>query len=297
MELIERESVLEEVSLDLLADKAELPGFQIVEQSHAFEVYLDGAKVKVGQADANQLELGALNTTLTEDDLVRWLDREVRQADIVQSQMRAYLKALVIYLINEQCITLARARYQLARRIVSRIEDLRADAAKRQFKQLVLDGGWDVKADLSRSFTFQPGAYAVPANDRYRGKWRFDWHFYSVLAKLEDGSEEFMCAVTINGHPKIKHWVRNLERDVAGAFWLPTSRGRFFPDFICELTDGRIFVVEYKGEHLRTMQSEIEKDQVGRLWAERSDGKCLFLMAYLSEQGMDVRQQLDKAIG
>ena len=44
------------------------------------------------------------------------------------------------------------------------------------------------------------------------------------------------------------------------------------------------------------MQSEIEKDQVGRLWAERSDGKCLFLMAYLSEQGMDVRQQLDRAI-
>lgn len=300
LELIEREAVLEEISLDLLADRVDLPGFQVVEHSHAFEVYLDGAKVKVGTADTGQLELGALNTTLTEDDLVRWLDREVRQPDIVQSQMRAYLKAVMIHLINEQHITLAtlaRARYQLARRIVSRIEDLRAEAAKRQFKQLVLDGGWEIKADLSRSFTFEPGAYAVPANDRYRGKWRFDRHFYPVLAKLEDGSEEFMCAVTINGHPKIKRWVRNLERDVVGAFWLPTSRGRFFPDFVCELTDGRILVVEYKGEHLRTMQSEVEKDQVGRLWAERSAGKCLFLMAYLSEHGMDVRQQLDRAIG
>ena len=115
-------------------------------------------------------------------------------------------------------------------------------------------------------------------------------------AKLEDGTEEFKCAVVIDSHPKVKHWVRNLESDVAGAFWLPTSSGRFFPDFICELTDGRIFVVEYKGAHLRSLPSEIEKDQVGRLWAERSESKCLFLMAYLVESGMDVRGQLDAII-
>jgi type III restriction enzyme len=91
--------------------------------------------------------------------------------------------------------------------------------------------------------------------------------------------------------------VRNLERDVAGAFWLPISRGKFFPDFICELIDGRILAVEYKGEHLRTVPSEIEKDQVGRLWAAKSSGKCLFLMAFENEQGRDVRGQLDAIIG
>ena len=301
LELVEREAVLEDVDLDLLADKVSLPGFQIVEQAHAFEIYLDGAKVKVGQADAGQLDLGALNTSVTEDDLVRWLDREVRQKDFVQSQLRAYLKATVAHLMNEQHISLsslARARYQLARRIDARIEDLRAAAAVRQFRQLVLGGGWEVAADLSRSFAFLPGNYAVSATDRYRGKWRFDRHYYPVIAKLEDGTEEFKCAVVIDGHPKVKHWVRNLERDVPGAFWLPTSRGRFFPDFVCELTDGRIFVVEYKGEHLRNVPGEIEKDQVGRLWAERSGGKCVFLMAFEKDgQAGDMRGQLDAAIG
>ena len=299
LELIEREAVLEEVTLDLLADKVVLPGFQIVEQANAFEVYLDGAKVKVGKADAGQLELGALGTTLTEDDLVRWLDREARQPDIMQAQLRTYLKAVILYLLNEQhfsLASLARARYQLARRLNSRIEELRAEAAKRQFKQLVLDGGWEIRADIHKSFAFLPGNYAVGATDRYRGKWRFDRHFYPVIAKLEDGNEEFKCAVVIDSHPKVKHWVRNLERDAAGAFWLPTSHGRFFPDFICELLDGRILVVEYKGEHLRQMQSEIEKDQVGRLWAEKSEGKCLFLMVYLHENGMNVRGQLDKML-
>ncbi len=62
---------------------------------------------------------------------------------------------------------------------------------------------------------------------------------YPVLAKLRDDTEEFRCAVMIDSHPKVKHWVRNLERDIQGAFWLPTSYGKFFPDFVCELKDGR----------------------------------------------------------
>ena len=118
-----------------------------------------------------------------------------------------------------------------------------------------------------------------------------------MLAKLEDGTEEFKCAVVIDAHPKIKHWVRNLERAVAGSFWLPVPRGKFYPDFVYELLDGRILVVEYKGEHLRPVPTEIEKDQIGRLWAERSAGKCLFLMAFAKgEQGRDVRAQIDAVI-
>jgi len=43
--------------------------------------------------------------------------------------------------------------------------------------------------------------------------------------------------------------------------------------------------------------AEIEKDQVGRLWAEKNAGRCLFLMAFAKdERGRDVRGQLDAAI-
>lgn len=301
LHLVERESVFDEVELDLLAEKVSLPGFQIVEQARAFELYLDGAKVKVGQGDAAQLELGTLSADLTQDDLVRWLDREVRQPDIPQAHLRAFLQAVVAHLANEQRIplaSLARVRHVLAQRITARIEDLRTTAAGKRFRQLVLDAGWDLSVDAKRSFEFRPGAYAVPATERYRGKWRFDRHYYPVLAKLRDGTEEFKCAVTIDSHPRVKHWVRNLERDVEGAFWLPTSHGKFFPDFVCELADGRLLVVEYKGEHLRNVPAEIEKNQVGRLWAEKSSGRCLFLMVFAKdERGRDVRGQLDAEIG
>jgi type III restriction enzyme len=288
LHLVEREAVFDEVQLDLLADKVSLPGFQIVEQSHAFEVYLDGASVKVGHGDAAQLQLGTLPTAVTEDDLVRWLDREVRQSDIPQAQLQAFLRAIVGYLANEQRISLAslvRVRHLLAQRVGVRIEELRTAAAGKQFRQLVFDRGWDLSAD------------PVPATDRYRGKWRFDKHFYPVVAKLRDGTEEFKCAVTLDNHPQVRYWVRNLERDVEGSFWLPTSHGKFYPDFVCELKDGRIFVLEYKGEHLRNVPLEIEKDQVGRLWAEKSDGKCLFLMAFAEDrEGRDVRGQLDAMV-
>lgn len=79
-------------------------------------------------------------------------------------------------------------------------------------------------------------------------------------------------------------------------FWLPTSFGRFYPDFVCELSDGRIFVAEYKGEHLRNVPKEIEKGQVGQLWAERSARRAVFAMLFKSERGMSVAQQIDAAL-
>lgn len=104
-------------------------------------------------------------------------------------------------------------------------------------------------------------------------------------------NEEIECAKAIEIlHPKVKYWVRNLERDPR-AFRLPTSTDYFYPDFIAKLEDGRILVVEYKGEHLRN-QDTAEKDNIGRIWASNSGGKCIFLVAWKYEQGMNVYQQI-----
>lgn len=36
--------------------------------------------------------------------------------------------------------------------------------------------------------------------------------------------------------------------------------------------------MEYKGEHLWSNDDSKEKRTVGELWADRSDGKCLFVI-------------------
>lgn len=41
--------------------------------------------------------------------------------------------------------------------------------------------------------------------------------------------------------------------------------------------------VEYKGTHLMSGEDAKEKQLIGELWAERSDGKCLFLMVECRE--------------
>ena len=116
------------------------------------------------------------------------------------------------------------------------------------------------------SFQFDPLSYPVSGNKRYAGKFRFAKHYYPVPASLKDGGEEWRCALAIDQHPRVRHRVRNLDSDPTAGFWLPTSFGRFYPDFVCELMDGRLFVVEYKGEQIRGMAKEIEKAQVGKIW-------------------------------
>lgn len=69
--------------------------------------------------------------------------------------------------------------------------------------------------------------------------------------KRSDGKqlEEFQCAQYLDGLPEVEFWFRNLSKK-ASSFRLQTSTDWFYPDFVCKLTDGRILVVEYKGEHL-----------------------------------------------
>lgn len=66
---------------------------------------------------------------------------------------------------------------------------------------------------------------------------------------------------------------------------------------LCDLVDGRLFIAEYKGDHLRGLAKEIEKGQVGQVWAQRSDSKAVFAMLYKIDQGLAITQQIDKALG
>jgi type III restriction enzyme len=48
--------------------------------------------------------------------------------------------------------------------------------------------------------------------------------------------------------------------------------------FVALLDDGHVLVVEYKGSHIATADDAKQKQLIGELWAERSRGRCLFLM-------------------
>ena len=86
---------------------------------------------------------------------------------------------------------------------------------------------------------------------------------------------------------QVKRWVRH----VVGMFGLPTATGTCYPDFFAELNDGRVLLIEYKGEHL--IEDELQKKNIGERWEETSKGEALFLWAVKKdEHGRDVHRQL-----
>lgn len=113
-----------------------------------------------------------------------------------------------------------------------------------------------------------------PSADRLADNQLFVHH---VSGHYYGEGEEFECAAFPDSLPEVKHWVRNIERG-HNSFWLQTSSDKFYPDFVARLADGRVLVVEYKGEDRWSNDDSKEKRAVGELWAERSKGKCVFVM-------------------
>ena len=244
--------------------------------------------------------------SVTETDLINWLDKKTRRTGLTQTQLRAYLVKLLAYLIREKKITLTslhRAQFQLVQAIKEELDRLSHLARKKAFQTDMFDLLMvDESITEDNSFEFKPGIY--PTKKPYRGSYKFRKHFYAQIddlrEKTEKGktSEEFMCAQLLDVHQRVKHWVRNIPSQQKTSFWLPTDRNYFYPDFIAELVDGSIFVLEYKGAHIDTAEDALIKNDVGKQWAKNSDGKRIFLMASAQDKiGRSLEEQINQAIG
>ena len=91
--------------------------------------------------------------------------------------------------------------------------------------------------------------------------------------------------MVIDSFPGVKYWTRNVARH-AKSFSLPTSTDKFYPDFIALMEDGRLLVVEYKGQDRAPDNSSDarEKQLIGEVWAKTSGGKAVFVMATMERK-------------
>lgn len=303
-QVVERETLSELGNWSLLDAQVQLAGFAIHESANLFEIDVQNRKVKVArQAEPTyQLALDMAPSAVTETELVRWLDREARQSDVNQAELLKYLGLMAQHLQRDRKLTLTalwRAKFQLADAIRAEIDRLRAEAQQRGFqKALFVMSAAPAAEQFKYTFTFHPDSY--PARPPvYSGRFQFTKHYYPQIHDLKSGGEEYECAKAIDADKNVKHWVRNIERQPRSSFWLPTATDYFYPDFMCELMDGRRLAVEYKGEPYRTNDDSREKIQVGDQWEKTSGGKCLFLMAFERDaKGRGVAQQIaDKIAG
>ena len=244
--------------------------------------------------------------TIRVEDLVQWLAQEVRRPDVTSVLMAAFVSKVVNgYLIGERRFTLSQLlqlRVQIANALKRLLAQNYEKACKAGFQQQ-LGLVCETPEEAPYQFRFDPNRYTPKRPyDPIEGGRDFKKHFYPIIhdlhAKTSTGreAEEFRCAVAIDTCVYVKRWVRNIEQSPY-SFRLPTSDDYFYPDFVAELSDGRIFVVEYKGKDRESNEDSKEKALIGELWEKKSRGRGIFLMASSTDAvGRNVEAQISDKI-
>lgn len=230
----------------------------------------------------NVLALGG-SGDWTVDRLIGWLDSKIDHQDIPMGESAEFLRKVLRGLMAKYGIDdvtlLALDRFRLRDEIMKRISMHREGERKAAFQTFLFPDSMIVVSE-EKTINFKNIVYEP--SWLYEGGFQFNKHYFGpkpgeLREKRADGrqTEEFKCAQFIDGLPEVRFWARNLPRK-STSFRLQTSTDWFYPDFICQLTDGRTLAIEYKGEHLYADAEE--KRAVGKVWESRSGGRCLFVM-------------------
>jgi type III restriction enzyme len=185
---------------------------------------------------------------------------------------------------------LARAKFPLVEALIKVIAKHRDKREATAFERALFpQSGLDFETSSDLELVFDESRYGY--RQLYKGGTTFKKHLFRVIGDLESSGEENDCAVYLERLGAVKAWVRNTSQQ-PGSFWIQTESDKFYPDFVALLTDGRVLVVEYKGGYISTADDTKYKKMVGDLWADRSNGRCLFLM-------LDTKEftRIDRAIG
>ncbi len=297
LELVTPETLIDLAGFDLASETARLePGeFSFAEESRTFSLELDGEALTVRPvAQAAELALDYAGTW-TAAELARWLDRTIEHVHTPQGAFVAWCGRLVEDLLERRGLSLdvlLRGKFLLRRAVEAKVKALRVARAS-VGERMLFDLPEAAVVEPAHAFRFDPNLY--PAAALYDGRYRFSKHYYASPAAMN--GEEAECALVLDSSPAVTRWVRNVERAPAAAFWFATATDRFYPDFVAELDGGRVLVVEYKGADRFGNPDTIEKDAIGRGWAKRSGGRCLFLTASKRPGAPPLEAQIAAAIG
>jgi type III restriction enzyme len=217
--------------------------------------------------------------------LVAWLDKQIDHQDIPLGESAEFLRKVVRGLMAKcgiaEVSVLALDRFRLRDEIEARVQQHRDGERQAAFQAFLLPEA-PLAVSEERTINFKTMSYEP--SWLYEGGFQFKNHYFGpkpgeLKETTPNGNltEEFKCAQFLDGLSEVRFWLRNLARRNT-SFRLQTSKDWFYPDFLCQLTDGRVMAVEYKGKYLYDASDAEEKRAVGAVWQSRSSGKCLFVM-------------------
>ncbi|WP_339109909.1 DEAD/DEAH box helicase family protein [Thioclava sp. GXIMD4216] len=263
--------------------------FKIVDHSQSGQIDVsDKGKVEIDFVKRLQGELSLVvqERSWNLPRLANWLDGGIKHADITKPSAIIFISNAIEALIESGFTMdeLARNKYDLRTSIRRLIDDLRASREQGNYNALFAADAEAFATSSELSMIFDEQSYAF--NQPYSGATKFNKHYTPLVGDLKAEGEEFECARYLDRMDEVKYWIRNVEGKKT-SFWLQLPHQKFYPDFVAMLNDGRILVVEYKGGIY--YDGEEPKRQIGNVWAEASNGQCLFCMP--TERGFDLINQ------
>jgi type III restriction enzyme len=268
-------------------------------RTQTWEIDLGEKSVKMNMVQEPQAEyLSGLTGDWEEADLLVWLENRIVQNDVRQEAMVAWIARAIAPLKHKgySLGQLVRGRFIIARRLLALLDEARTGRGNQAHQRLFkLE---EVVVDASVVFKFSNLAY--PMRSPCPAPMEWSKHYYEVPGDLpyrrKDGelAEEYRCALAIERNPDVEVWVRNLAHPTQ--FRFPTATGSTYPDFIAKLKDGRIFVIEYKGEDRYDHPKNVAKRAVGELWARKYPNGLYLMPREKDDEGRDIDQQIAHAI-
>ena len=263
--------------------------------TQTWEIGLGGTSVKYSMVEEpSATYLSGLTGDWHETDLVVWLDSKVRQPNVKQEAMVAWIAKAIAPLKHKgfSLGQMVRGRFVIARRLLELLDDAKSKREGLAYQQVFTLP--EVVVDASVVFNFSSLAYPK----RWDCPAPYEWkkHYYAVPGDLpylradKELAEEYRCALAIERCNEVEVWVRNLAHPTQ--FRLPTATGFTYPDFVARLKDGRILIIEYKGDDRYESSKNQAKRAVGELWA-RKNPKGIYLMARIED---DEKRDLDQQI-
>lgn len=255
--------------------------------SEGGEIDIDGTGKLVSRFLPDlQRDLGLVYQPENWDELrlATWLCRNLPEPSLTHSSKQTFVAAWLTDLLRRHGFTLARVNLQkfLIRNLIeARIRALRKQAVSNAYQQALFADDAASRVAVSDQYAYEFHAHGYAPSRDYDGRFgHFDFrkHFYGRIGDF-DSKEEFECACQLDTwaqQGRIQFWVRNLVRREGSSFFLQKADGRFYPDFICQLPDGAVLIVEYKGAN-GWLNAEDDR-LIGGLWAQLSEGRCRFVM-------------------
>jgi type III restriction enzyme len=303
LELVDPETYTDfaDFDLDKLSAQLDAGEFDVRATADVFEIDVNGerltysavARERQGVLDGVEID------GLSHEQIVSWLARSLKDPQFGHGDLVTWVSRTVSHLSGPRGLTLTalnRCMFPLLRALERKLSDFKRSTIEGVYQASLFGPGAKPSVSLDAGFEFRHGMFEGVR--LYQGSYSFRRHFLGSTRVADfDGApegEEFRCAQALDSLTAVRHWVRNVARH-SDAFRLPLGKGWFYPDFVAELTDGRVAAIEYKGEAYATNDDSRDKRAVGQLWQDVSNKKVVFVFVERLLDGLDARGQLERA--